>query len=160
MKPRQNGRHFADDIFKLIFLTENVWIVIKISLNFVPQGPINHIPTLVQIMAWRRPGDKSLSGLLMVGLPTHISVTRPQWVKVTIPTFECIQSMRLFICKAALHKRDYFEILQTLKAIGLTEIAGEQNDCDLWPASLHEQRQEEKIIFISGICSNHVLNKK
>ena len=78
--PRQNGRHFADDIFKCIFLNENVWIRFKISLKFVPQGPINNIPALVQIMAWRRPGDKPLSGPVMVRLPTHICVTRPQWV--------------------------------------------------------------------------------
>ena len=42
-----NGRHFADDIFKCIFLKENVWIPIKISLKFAPQGPINNIPALV-----------------------------------------------------------------------------------------------------------------
>ena len=80
LRPRQNGRHFADNIFKCIFLNENAWIRIKISLKFVPQGPINNIPALVQIMAWRRPGDKPLSGPIMVGLPTHICVTRPQWV--------------------------------------------------------------------------------
>ena len=81
LRPRQNGRRFADDIFKCIFLNENVWIPIKISLKFVPQGPINNIPALVQIMAWRRPGDKPLSEPMMVRLPTHICVTRPQWVK-------------------------------------------------------------------------------
>ena len=48
LRPRQNGRHFADDIFKCIFLNENVWIPIKISLKFVPKGQINNIPTLVQ----------------------------------------------------------------------------------------------------------------
>ena len=37
--------------------------------------------TMVQIMAWRRPGDKSLSGPMMVSLLTHICLTRPQWVK-------------------------------------------------------------------------------
>ena len=79
--PRQNGRHFANDIFKCIFLNENVWISIKISLKFVPKGPINNIPSLFQIMAWRRPGDKPLSEAMMVNLPTHICVTRPQWVK-------------------------------------------------------------------------------
>ena len=83
-RPRQNGRHFADDIFKCIFLNENVWISIKISLKFVPKGPINNIPALVQIMAWRRPGDKPLSEPMMVRLPTHICVTRPQWVKGNI----------------------------------------------------------------------------
>ena len=45
---RQNGRSFPDDIFKCIFLNENVWILIKISLKFVPKGPINNIPTLAQ----------------------------------------------------------------------------------------------------------------
>ena len=80
LKPRQNGRHFAEDIFKCIFLNENVWIPIQISLKFVPQGPINNIPALVQVMAWRRPGDKPLSGPMMVRLPTNICVTRPQGV--------------------------------------------------------------------------------
>ena len=78
---RQNGRHFADDIFKRIFFNENIWIPIKISLNFVPKGSITNIPALVQIMAWRGPGDKPLSESMMVNLPTHIYVTRPQWVK-------------------------------------------------------------------------------
>ena len=31
---KQNGRQFADDIFKYIFLNENVWISINISLKF------------------------------------------------------------------------------------------------------------------------------
>ena len=66
LRPRQNGRHFADDIFKCIFLNENLWISIKISLKFVPKGPINNIPALVQVMAWRRSGDKPLSDPMMV----------------------------------------------------------------------------------------------
>ena len=41
LRPRHNGHHFAEDIFKCIFLNENVWIPIKISLNFVPYSPIN-----------------------------------------------------------------------------------------------------------------------
>ena len=53
----------------------------KISLKFVPKGPINDIPALVRIKAWRRPGDKPLSEPMMVSLPMHICVTRPQWVK-------------------------------------------------------------------------------
>ena len=83
LRPRQNRRHFADDVFKCNFLNENVWIPIKISLKFVTEGPINNIPALVQIMAWRRPGDKPLSEPMMVNLLTHICVTRPQWVKKT-----------------------------------------------------------------------------
>ena len=84
LRSRQNGRHFADDVFKCIFLNENVWILLKISLKFVPQGPINNIPALVQIMAWRRPGDMPLSEPMMVISLTHICVTRPQWFKSTL----------------------------------------------------------------------------
>ena len=80
LRPRQDGCHFPGDIFKCIFLNENLWISIKISLKFVLKGPINNIPALVQIMAWRRQGDKPLSEPMMVSLPTHICVTRPQWV--------------------------------------------------------------------------------
>ena len=41
----------ADDTFKCKFVNENDLISIKISLKFVPKGPINNIPVLVQIMA-------------------------------------------------------------------------------------------------------------
>ena len=64
-RPRENRRHFADDVFKCIFLNENVMILVKISLKFVPKTPINNIPALVQIMAWRRTGDKPLSEPMM-----------------------------------------------------------------------------------------------
>ena len=83
LRPRQNGRHLADDIFKWIFLNENIWISLKISLKFVPEVRINNIPALVQIMAWRRPGDKPLSEPMLVISLTHICVTRPQWVNHT-----------------------------------------------------------------------------
>ena len=82
MRPRQNGWNFADVIFKCIFLNENVWILLKISQKFVPKAQINNIPALDQIMAWYQPGDKPLSGLMMVSLLMHSYVTRPQWVKI------------------------------------------------------------------------------
>ena len=82
LRPRQNGRHFPYDIFKWIFSNKNVWISIKISLKFVARGPINNIPALVQIMAWRRPGDKPLSEPMMVRWPAHICVTQSQWVNM------------------------------------------------------------------------------
>ena len=85
LRQRQNGRHFPDDIFKWIFLNEHVWISINISLKFVPRGPINNIPTLVQVMAWRQSGDKPLSEPMMVRLPMHICITRSQWVNLLAP---------------------------------------------------------------------------
>ena len=80
LRPKQNGRHLPDDIFKYILLNENAWIPIKISLKFVPKGPTNNIPVLVQIMVWRRPGAKPLSEPMMGHSLTHIWVTQPQWV--------------------------------------------------------------------------------
>ena len=41
----------------------------------VPKVRINNIPALVQIMAWRRPGDRPLSEPMTVKLLTHIYVT-------------------------------------------------------------------------------------
>ena len=71
-------RHFPDDMFKSILFNENVWIPNNISLTFVPKDPINNYTSLVQIMAWRRPGGKPLSAPIMVRLPTHICVIWPK----------------------------------------------------------------------------------
>ena len=40
--PGQNGHCLTDDIFKCIFLNENVWILIQFSLKFVPLGLVRH----------------------------------------------------------------------------------------------------------------------
>ena len=93
LRPRQDGCHFPDNIFKWILLNGNVLI----SLTFVPRGPINNIPALFQIMAWCHPGNKPLPKkknikkkkkqkkqaitvceTMMVSLLTHICVTWPQ----------------------------------------------------------------------------------
>ena len=51
----------AGNIFRCIFVNEKFCNLIKISLKFVPKGPIDNNPALVQIMAWRWLGDKPLS---------------------------------------------------------------------------------------------------
>ena len=89
---RQNGCHFVDNIFKCIFMNVNVWILFKMSLKFVPNGPINIILSLVQIMACGRPGEKPLFEPIMVRLLTHICVTWPQWVNTA---FHAIQTKRI-----------------------------------------------------------------
>ena len=98
LTPRPNGRYFADDIFKCIILNENAWISLNISLNFVPKVRINNIPALAQIMAWRLPGDKPLSEPMMVKLPTHICVTRPQWVNSLATEHELMKSVSIWPC--------------------------------------------------------------
>ena len=111
LRSRQNCRHFADDIFKCIFMNENVWISLKISLEFVPKIPMNNIPSLVQIMAWRRSGDKPLSEPMMVSLLTHICVTRLQWVKWS-------QSSGIILCMRPTNKRRRYSV-QDLKMCSL-----------------------------------------
>ena len=80
LRPRRDRRHFADDIFTYIFFSENCCILIKCSLKYIRKGPIDNNSALVQIMAWRRSGDKPLSEPMMISSTTHICVTRPQWV--------------------------------------------------------------------------------
>ena len=43
------------------------------------------ILSLVQIMAWRRPGDKPFYEPMMLSSLTHICITRPQWVNTLPP---------------------------------------------------------------------------
>ena len=61
----------------------NIWITINISLTFVPKGPINNSPALIQIMAWHLSGVKPLSEPMMISLLTHICVTRPQCILIS-----------------------------------------------------------------------------
>ena len=83
LRPRQNGCHFSKELFTYIFLTENVWISIRISLKFVPKVPIDNKPALVQIMIWHWTGEKPLSNYQTNDGPIslmHVCVTLPQWV--------------------------------------------------------------------------------
>ena len=55
----ENGRHFADDTFRCI------WVSNKASLKYVTYGRIDKMSAQVQIMAWRRTGAKPLSDPMM-----------------------------------------------------------------------------------------------
>ena len=82
LSPRKNGLLFQTTSSNAFFLHESISISIKVSLKFVPRSSINNILALVQIMAWRRSGDRPLSESMMVSLLTHICVTRPQRIIV------------------------------------------------------------------------------
>ena len=97
--PGQYGPYFTDDIFNFIFLNENILILIQISLKFVPTGPINYIPALVQIMAWRRPGDKPLSESMLTQFTVHICGTRGRWGNLNMLKHYCIISKSILINK-------------------------------------------------------------
>ena len=106
LRPRQNFRHFADEIFKWSFLNEIVWISLKMSRIVVPKFRINNSSS-DQIKTWRRPGTitssflkvsnpLSLSEQMMVGLLTHTCVTRYQRVNM-INRFDMFN--HIFKCK-------------------------------------------------------------
>ena len=124
LSPRQSGRHFANVTFKCIFLNENIWIPIKISLRYVPKSPINNITALVQIMAWRRPGDKPLSEPMMVSLPTHICITRPQWVNIYV--YKVLNVDKMFP-KAIIKGTIYFCVIANLMTIFPKHISERKN---------------------------------
>ena len=58
--PGQNGHNFANNIFKRIFLNENVGTLIQLSLKVFANGPIDSKSALVQVMACRLFGAKPL----------------------------------------------------------------------------------------------------
>ena len=59
----------ADDHFKCISVSENDNTPIRISLIFVPTGPIDNTPAaLARVIAWRRTGDKPLTELMLTHL--------------------------------------------------------------------------------------------
>ena len=77
LRLRQNGSHFADNIFWCISLNQNTWIWIKISLKFALCSPIDNRLTLVQIMAWRWIGAKPLSKPVMASNTWKMTVSQP-----------------------------------------------------------------------------------
>ena len=57
MKPRQYGIHFEDVIFKCKLLQDAMAYWVNLHYNM---SPINNIPEIIQIMAWRQRGDMPL----------------------------------------------------------------------------------------------------
>ena len=76
LRLRQNRHHFADDIFRCIFVNGKFCILIKILLKFVPKGSMDNKPALVQIMAWCGLGHKPLSEPVYVYIYIYIYVTK------------------------------------------------------------------------------------
>ena len=90
LKPRQDGRNFGRRHFQMQFRQRKCFhFNISISLNFVPEGPIDNKTSLVQVMAWRLIGDKPLQRVQWWrSSMTQICVTRPHWVNNIKTTFE------------------------------------------------------------------------
>ena len=50
LRPRPNEPHFADNTFRCILLNDNEFILLQISLKFIPKVRINNIPALIEII--------------------------------------------------------------------------------------------------------------
>ena len=70
----------ADENFTCIFLNENDRILIQISLKFVPKSPIDYKSALVQVMAWRRRGDKPLPESVLTQFTEGITWCQEAWL--------------------------------------------------------------------------------
>ena len=124
------------------FLNENVRISSKIWLKFVPKMRINNIPALIQIMAWRRPGDKSLSEPMMIILLTHICVIWPQWVNTSHQVNEPCGSH---------HWIKIFPWIATHRC--LKTIMGERLTINsLWDYQLHNIESHQKSFCLTQHC--------
>ena len=80
----------ADDIFNCISWMRMIDFKIQMSLKYVPRGPIDHKPALVQVMAWRRTGDKPLPGLMMAQFIVRRAGLLWSWVVVICPIIKCL----------------------------------------------------------------------
>ena len=88
LRPKQNGRHFADDIFQSLFLNKTYYLG-SFPLKFVTKGPIDNKSTLVQVMAWSRTNNKPLFELMMASFtdaytPHSISKSQMQYWEIWI----------------------------------------------------------------------------
>ena len=57
IKDGTKWQYLTDNIFNCIFINENVFIVIEISMTFIPKCPIGNKSTWEQVMAWHQTGD-------------------------------------------------------------------------------------------------------
>ena len=84
-------------------------------------GPIINIQTLVQIIAWHRPGNKPLSEPMMLILLTHICITRPQWVKPLVNHL-----MNHIDCVPLLLKSNFTMVIKYTRSLTLNSATSHQ----------------------------------
>ena len=93
----------AEDNFQCIFFKENVCILIPISQKFVPKGPVDKNPPLVQIMAWCQTEDKPLIEPMMLWFTDaymHHSAS-VSWLNFHQVLLDCTRMYRSCWCSLA-----------------------------------------------------------
>ena len=84
LSPRQNCHHFADDIFKCIFVSKNIWIHLRFHWSLFIRF---ELPVFQHWFRLWLDADKATSHYLnnwWFTLLTHTCVTWPQWVKIHV----------------------------------------------------------------------------
>ena len=74
ISPGQNGRHFADHIFRCIFINEKFWLGIHWCLFLRSNW------ALVQVMAWRRTGVKPIPEPMLAQFTDAYMRHKGRWV--------------------------------------------------------------------------------
>ena len=87
LRPKRNVCHFTDSILKCVFLDKTYEFRLRHHWSLFIRIQLTITPALVQIMAWRRPGNKPLSETFVVSSLAHICVAQPQWVNFLVIIF-------------------------------------------------------------------------
>ena len=66
--------------FSIVFTWMKMVVPIQVSLKYISMSPINSKLALVQVMAWRRAGDKPLPELMMTQLIHAYVRQKGRWV--------------------------------------------------------------------------------
>ena len=118
----KNDCHFTDNIFKCIFMNEKFCILLKISLKFVPKGPVDSTPVLVQEMARRPTGKKPYNvdnngirySVWVAGQLTHLPMQK--MIAISQTTFSNAFSwMKSFVFCLKFHWSLYLRVQLTVR---------------------------------------------
>ena len=90
LRPRQDGCYFADDILQCMSPIKKFEFCLKFHWTLFQRLPSDNNSALVQIMAWRRAGDKPLSGPMMTWI-VGLNMLMRMWC--TIPVHQRYSSI-------------------------------------------------------------------
>ena len=119
-------------LWDVIFSNENVRISIKISLKFVPEGLINNIPALVQVMAWCWPGDKPLyEPMITEAYMHHLAFMSQRHLCFPLNT-NLNHSKKELFCEVLLHSGSPLSSMSVIKYHAYSPMHGSHSAVKSW----------------------------
>ena len=85
-----------DDV--IMFMNENLCILIWISLKYVPKGSIENKSAMVQVIVCRRTGDNRYLNQCLPSSPTHMCMIRERWANLVISCQKSLSHTAGFLC--------------------------------------------------------------